>query len=217
MSFRQKLFSIVGFLFISIASLNAQEDKIGKKKTLKINAKTTPIKAAILLDINATNGFKNAYKNTQSKYKKIAAEKALINKGIITPEMLKNQQLKKNLERGNLKIPMIDKDLGSFKTKSENINIVSSDFGSIDGDVISIYKNGKLIIDRYTLNSRLKTFKIPLSIGFNRIDIIADDEGSLRPNTGRFRIYDDFKNTFKSDFWFLAKGAKVTAMIIRDK
>ena len=147
MSFRQNIFSIFSFLFISIASLNAQEDKIEKKKTIKINAKTTPIKAATLLDINATNGFKNAYKNTQSKYKKIAAEKALLNKGIITPEMLKNQQLKKNLERGNLKIPMIDKDLGSFKTKSENINIMSSDFGSIDGDVISIYKNGKLIIE----------------------------------------------------------------------
>ncbi len=217
MSFRQNIFSIFSFLFISIASLNAQEDKIGKKKTIKINAKTTPIKAATLLDINATNGFKNAYKNTQSKYKKIAAEKALLNKGIITPEMLKNQQLKKNLERGNLKIPMIDKDLGSFKTKSENINIMSSDFGSIDGDVISIYKNGKLIIDRYTLDSKLRTFKIPLSIGFNRIDIIADDEGSLRPNTGHFKIYDDFKHTFKSDLWFLAKGAKVTAMIIRDK
>ncbi len=217
MSFRQKYFLLVGFLFISIVSLNAQEDKIGKKITVKINAKTKTIKAPTLLDINATNGFKNAYKNTQSKYKKIAAEKALKNKGIITPEMLKNQQLKKNLERGNIKIPMIDKDLGSFKTKSENINIMSSDFGTVDGDVISIYKNGKLIIDRYTLNSRSKTFKIPLSIGFNRIDIIAIDEGELRPNTGHFIIYDDFKHTFKSDLWFLAKGAKVTAMIIRDK
>jgi len=217
MNFRPKYISIVGVFFISIFSLSAQEDKIEKKKTVKIHAKTTPIKAPTLLDINATNGFKNAYKNTQSKYKKIATEKALLNKGIITPEMLKNQRLKKNLERGNLKIPMIDKDLGSFKTKSENINIMSSDFGSIDGDVISIYKNGKLIIDRYTLDSNLRTFKIPLSIGFNRIDIVADDEGSLRPNTGHFKIYDDLKNTFKSDLWFLAKGAKVTAMIIRDK
>mgnify|MGYP000325725269 CR=1 FL=1 len=217
MNFRQHFILILGFLFISMASLNAQEDKIEKKKTIKINAKTTPVKASTLLDINATNGFKNAYKNTQAKYKKIAAEKALLNKGIITPEMLKNQRLKKNLERGNLKIPMVDKDLGSFKTKSENINITSSDFGTIDGDVVSIYKNGKLIIDRYILNSKLKTFKIPLSIGFNRIDIVADDEGTLRPNTGHFIIYDDFKHTFKSDLWFLAKGAKVTAMIIRDK
>ena len=100
MNFRQKIFSIVSFLFISTISLNAQEDKVVEKKTIKVDAKVKTIKAPTSLDINATNGFKNAYKNTQSKYKKIAEEKALKNKGIITPEMLKSQRLKKNLERG---------------------------------------------------------------------------------------------------------------------
>lgn len=217
MSFRQKIFSIVGFLFISIVSLNAQEDKIGKKKTVKINAKTSPIKPLNSLQINATNGFKNAYKNTQSKYKKIAEEKALINKGVITPEMLKNQRLKKNLERGNLKIPMVDRDLGVFRTKSPNINILSSDFGFIDGDVISIHKNGVLIVDNYILTAKIKTFKIPLTEGFNKIEITAMDEGEFRPNTGHFVIYDDLKQTFISDLWYLAKGAKVYAMIIKEK
>ncbi|MBL4644213.1 MAG: hypothetical protein JKY44_11560 [Flavobacteriaceae bacterium] len=217
MSFRQKIFSIVGFLFISIVSLNAQEDKIGKKKTVKINAKTSPIKPLNSLQINATNGFKNAYKNTQSKYKKIAEEKALINKGVITPEMLKNQRLKKNLERHNFRIPMVDRDLGVFRTKSPNINILSSDFGFIDGDVISIHKNGVLIVDNYILTAKIKIFKIPLTEGFNKIEITAMDEGEFRPNTGHFVIYDDLKQTFISDLWYLAKGAKVYAMIIKEK
>ena len=217
MSFRQKIFSIVGFLFISTLSLNAQEDKIGKKKTVKINAKTIPIKALNSLQINATNGFKNAYKNTQSKYKKIAEEKALINKGVITPEMLKNQRLKKNLERHNFRIPMVDRDLGVFRTKSPNINILSSDFGFIDGDVISIHKNGVLIVDNYILTAKIKIFKIPLTEGFNKIEITAMDEGEFRPNTGHFVIYDDLKQTFISDLWYLAKGAKVYAMIIKEK
>ena len=217
MSFRQKNFSIVGFLFISIVSLNAQEDKIGKKKTVKINAKTSPIKPLNSLQINATNGFKNAYKNTQSKYKKIAEEKALINKGVITPEMLKNQRLKKNLERHNFRIPMVDRDLGVFRTKSPNINILSSDFGFIDGDVISIHKNGVLIVDNYILTAKIKIFKIPLTEGFNKIEITAMDEGEFRPNTGHFVIYDDLKQTFISDLWYLAKGAKVYAMIIKEK
>ena len=216
MSFRHRTFSIFSFLFISIISLNAQEDKIGKKKTVKINAKTKTVKSTNPLEVNATNGFKNAYKNTQSKYKKIAEEKALKNKGIITPEMIKSQKLKKNLERGNIKIPMIDRDLGAFKTKSENINIRSSDFGTIDGDVVSIYRNGKLIVDKYVLKGQVKNFKIPLTKGFNKIEIVAIDEGRLRPNTGNFVILDDLDQTFISDFWYLAKGAKVYAMIIRE-
>jgi hypothetical protein len=216
MSFRQRTFSIFSFLFISIISLNAQEDKIGKKKTVKINAKSKTVKASNPLEINATNGFKNAYKNTQSKYKKIAEEKALKNKGIITPEMLKSQQLKKNLERGNLQVPMIDRDLGAFRTKSENINIRSSDFGTIDGDVVSIFRNGRLIVDKHVLKGQVESFKIPLTKGFNKIEIVAIDEGRLRPNTGNFVIIDDLNQTFISDFWYLAKGAKVYAMIIRE-
>ena len=207
----------MSFLFISTISLNAQEDKVGEKKTIKIDAKIKTVKAHTSLDINATNGFKNAYKNTQSKYKKIAEEKALKNKGIITPEMLKSQRLKKNLERGNIKIPMVDRDLGVFKTKSDKINILSSDFGTVDGDVVSIYLNGNLIVDRYTLEGRPKNFSIPLKEGFNKIEIVATDEGRLRPNTGNFKIYDDLKQTFISDLWFLAKGAKVIAMVIKEK
>jgi hypothetical protein len=216
MSFRQRTLSIFSFLFISMLSLNAQEDEIGKKKTIKINAKIKTIKASTLLDINATNGFKNAYKNTQYKYKKIAEENALRDKGVITQEMQKNQLFKKNMERGNLKIPMIDRDLGAFRTTSKNIHIKSSDFGTVDGDIVSIYKNGKLIVNRYVLTGRIKNFKIPLTKGFNKIEIIAIDEGRLRPNTGDFVIYDDLKQTFISDLWYLAKGAKVYAMIIRE-
>lgn len=217
MTFRQKIFSIFSFFIFSTISIIAQEDKVGEKKTIKIDAKVKMVKAPTLLDINATNGFKNAYKNTQSKYKKIAEEKALKNKGIITPEMLKSQRLKQNLERGNFEIPMIDRDLGVFKTKSDKINILSSDFGTVDGDVVSIYLNGVLIVNKYTLTGRPKNFNIPLKEGFNKIEIVATDEGRLRPNTGNFKIFDDLKQTFISDLWFLAKGAKVIAMIIKEK
>jgi hypothetical protein len=97
------------------------------------------------------------------------------------------------------------------------MNILSFDFGIIDGDIISIYNNGKLIVNRYTLNEKFRVFKIPLIIGFNRIDIVAEDEGELRPNTGHFSVFDDNKQTVISDRWRLAAGAKVTALVIRDK
>ena len=217
MSFKTKNTFLCSLFLISMLSLSAQEDKIGKKKTISIDAKTKKIKGTTPLEIDVSNGFKNAFKNTQSKYKKIAEENALKNKGIITPTMLKNRRLKENLERNNLKIPMIDRDLGAFRTKSDNINILSSDFGSIDGDVVSIYHNGKLIVNKYTLKRAAKIFNIPLKDGFNKIEIVATDEGRLRPNTGNFKIFDDLEQTFISDFWYLAKGAKVYALIIKEK
>ena len=216
MIFKKNTFSTVCFVFLATLFAHGQEDTKDKTKSIKINAKKSSVLPAKSLEMNANNGFKNAYKNTQARYKKIAAEKALQQKGIITPKMLNKQRFDKNLERNNLKVPMIDRDLGAFKTTSEFLYVRSSDFGQIDGDVVSIYKNGKIIVDSYMLTATVKTFKIRLEKGFNNIEIIATDEGTLRPNTGHFILFDDLKQTFISDLWHLAKGAKVYAMIIRE-
>ncbi len=216
MNFKKSTLCTFGFIFIAMLCANAQEDTKDKNKSIKVNAKKTTTFSVNSLDVNASNGFKNAYKSTQARYKKNAADRALEQKGIITPKMLNKQRFDKNLEKHNLKIPMIDRDLGAFKTKSAFVHVLSSDFGEIDGDMVSIYKNGKIIVDNYTLTRNSRTFKIPLTKGFNRIEIIATDEGEYRPNTAHFILFDDLKQTFISDLWQLAKGAKVYAMIIRE-
>jgi len=210
------------FLFVAIAtltiqSISSQEDKIGKKKSVNINARAIPLEKAKSLNINSTNGFKNAYKNSLKTKTSAQIDAELKNKGIITAQMLAQIRINKQAEKFSFQIPMIDKDLGSFHTKSQNINIKSFDYGLYDGDVVSIYKNGILVVDRYTLKNSSKTFKIPLDIGFNQIEILAIDEGRYRPNTGNFTFYDDNLKIIKSDLWALAKGAKVIAMIVRDK
>ncbi|CAA0186272.1 conserved exported hypothetical protein [Tenacibaculum maritimum] len=182
-----------------------------------ISAPVTTIKKPTSLDFNNNNGFKTAHKKQQQKERNIALEKAIETKGIFTPKMLAKQRYLKNMEGFRSEIPMIDKDLGSFNTKSKNIHISGADFGQIDGDVISIYRNGVKLFSNYTLGRNTKIFTIPLEIGFNKIEILAIDEGKLRPNTGAFTIYDDYKNVFLSDLWSLAKGAKVIAHIIREK
>lgn len=212
-----KSFFVTLLFLLSFQITFSQNDKLEKKKSITIHAKVTPVKKSKDLNLNNKDGFKDAYKKQQKVQQRIKKEQDLINKGIITPEMLTKQRFKKNVEKNNLRIPMVDKDLGSFHTQSDVINILCYDFGLVDGDIISIYKNGKLIIDRHVLNKEMKVFKIPLTIGFNRIDIVAKDEGQLRPNTGHFSVFDNKDNTVISDFWNLAKGAKVTALIIRDK
>lgn len=210
-------FLLIAIAAITLQSISSQEDKIGKKKSVNINAITIPLEKAKSLDINATNGFKNAYKNSLKTKTEAQIDAELKNKGIITAQMLAQIRMNKNAEKFSFQVPMIDKDLGSFHTKSKNINIKSFDYGLYDGDVVSIYKNGILIIDRYTLKNDYKIFKIPLDIGFNQIEIIAIDEGKYRPNTGSFTLYDDSGDIVKSDLWALAKGAKVKALIIRNK
>lgn len=216
MNIKKKFILLFTFTFVVTSTIFAQDVSTDKKKEVKVKAKTKVVKQSDPLNIDAKKGFENAYKNSQSKYKKVAEKRSLNNKGIITPEMLSHQRLKKNLEGRSLNIPMVDRDIGVFTTKSANINIQSSDFGTIDGDVVSIYKNGKLIVSNHVLKRSIKVFTIPLTKGFNKIEIVAQDEGTLRPNTGNFTIFDDLKTTFISDFWYLAKGAKIHAMIIRE-
>lgn len=214
MNFKKQLFFLVSFLLISVHAVSSQEDKIGKKKVITIKAKTKPVKKTGSLNFDTTKGFQNAHKNTKKTQAQKDAE--LKRKGIITPEMLRKQKFKKNMEKHNLKIPMIDRDLGAFKTKSKHIHISSFDFGQEDGDVVSIYINNQLIVKKYKLTNAKKIFTFELKTGFTQIEIKAIDEGRLRPNTGSFSIYDDQNNTVISDYWNLAKGAIIKALIIKE-
>ena len=83
---------------------------------------------------------------------------------------------------------------------------------------ICLFKNGKTFVDTFTLfnQNKTKTIAVPLDKGFNKIEILAIDEGSMRPNTGAFSMFDDEKKEVFSDLWHLAKGAKVIAHIIRE-
>ncbi|WP_148870530.1 hypothetical protein [Tenacibaculum adriaticum] len=218
----QKLIYFIFVFIISVVSFQtfAQVDgsnggNLNGSSIGIIKAPATEINKPKSLDFNNDKGFKNANKELKKEQQKKQSEEDLKNKGIITPEMIARQHFNKNAERFSYEIPMIDMDLGSFHTKSKNINISSYDFGKFDGDVITIYKNGTMIVKNYVLKNDIKLFTIPLDIGFNKIEILAVDEGKLRPNTGAFTIYDDNKEIVASDMWYLAKGAKVIAQIVR--
>ena len=169
------------------------------------------------LDFKNNSGFKTAHKKQQKEYQKKQVEKNLETKGVITPQLLRKMTLQKLSEKHSFKIPMIDKDLGTFRTTSKDININAYDFGLLDGDVVSIYINDIIVKENYTLLNYSKTIRIPLEMGFNKVIIKAVDEGKLRPNTGAFTVFDNYGAEVISDMWTLAKGAKVIALIIREK
>ncbi|WP_299065233.1 hypothetical protein [uncultured Polaribacter sp.] len=203
--------------FAQLDKNNGASNKGKIKAVILNNAK--PVEKPKSIELKGNNGFKQAYDNEQKKLKKKQEEEKRLNKELLTTELLRKIKFQKFIEKNTFQIPMIDKDIGVFRTNSRNINLLSFDFGRIDGDKITILKNGKPIKENIILKDYYKTksITIPLDIGFNKIEIKATDEGSYRPNTGAFTLFDDYKKEVFSDLWELAKGAKVIAHIIREK
>lgn len=184
---------------------------------LNAPAKVKKVKTPKSLEFGNDTGFKTANKELEKKREKERKEKELLNKGIITPEMMAQRAFNKNAEKYSFEVPMIDMDLGSFHTTSNGMNFISYDFGINDGDVISVIINGETVRKNFELSKNLILIRIPLKLGINKIEIIAENEGKYRPNTGDFRIFDDYKQEVISDRWYLAKGAKVVAIVVRDE
>lgn len=212
------------FFFGCISVVNAQLDnpegnKTGGKVigTLNAPASVKNIKKPKSLEFGNDNGFKTANKKLQQKQKRKQRERDIENKGIITPEMIAKRNFKKNVEGKFANFPMIDMDLGSFHTKSDIFYISSYDFGRFDGDKVQISVNGKRLHNNYLLTPKLKTFKIPLEVGINKIEVTALNEGELSPNTGFFAFFDNNRNVVKKGEWMLATGAKVIAIVVRDE
>lgn len=206
--------------FLAVAQLDNPNGQNNGGKTIGTITAPTPVKEAtkpVSLEFENNNGFKNAHKELQKQQQQEEQKQQEENAGIITPEMIAQYNFKKNVEGNFNNFPMIDMDLGSFHTKSEFIYISSFDFGRFDGDKVSFSVNGKIQQTNFLLTPQIKTIKIPLEVGINKIEVTALNEGELSPNTAYFAFFDQNKHVIKENQWTLAKGAKVFAIVVRDK
>jgi hypothetical protein len=84
--------------------------------------------------------------------------------------------------------------LGVLNIDSRNVTLGVYDHGTIDGDIISLYVNGKLVLDKYTLKGPSETKKVNVTLdyrGYNYILMYAHNEGSIPPNTCTLTVKDD--------------------------
>ena len=58
----------------------------------------------------------------------------------------------------------------------------------IDGDTISIYLNDEPVLLRYGLTAEKEKIELKLKPGENNLLIVAENEGTIRPNTAAFRF-----------------------------
>lgn len=108
--------------------------------------------------------------------------------------------------------------LGDFKTKSAYFIVKFRDFGAIDGDLVKVSSNDKVIQDHLLLDSNFKDVKIILANGFNKLDFEALNIGSLGGNTAEIRVYDDKGQLITNDYWDnLAAGFKASIIVTKEE
>jgi hypothetical protein len=220
MNFKLKTSLFLCVTFLSLKGIAQIDGSNSSDKGINIGVIETPVKEVekpTSLNFNADAGFKKAHQNLKKQQQKKQQEEKENNAGIITPEMIAQYNFKKNVEGNFNNFPMIDMDLGSFHTKSEFIYISSFDFGRFDGDKVSFSVNGKVQQTNFLLTPNIKTIKIPLEVGINKVEVTALNEGELSPNTAYFAFFDQNKHVIKENQWTLAKGAKVFAIVVRDE
>ena len=218
-------FLFISILLLSISNIYAQLDnnKSGKNKKGKIKAVLSvdakKVKKPKSLELNNTNGFKDAYNKEQEKLKKQQEKNKLNNKGILSKAKLSEQRFLKAFKKinGQYIYPKIDQDLGSFRTNSKSVNIICRDFQYPDGDKVTILINDIPIIMNITLRQSYQKFNIPLEVGINKIAFKALNQGTSGPNTAAFKVYNDAGILLSSNEWNLATGAKATIVIAKDK
>ncbi|MBU2994904.1 hypothetical protein KO500_00565 [Cellulophaga baltica] len=72
--------------------------------------------------------------------------------------------------------------------KNETLSLAIWDAGKLDGDKISIFYNGKNLINNYAIKKSKKEINLKLNKGENILKFRADNIGDIAPNTAKIEI-----------------------------
>ncbi len=109
-----------------------------------------------------------------------------------------------------------DEYLGEFNTKSEYAIIMYRDHQTVDGDLVAIYRNEEVEEEKLFLHGQFRKVQLELTPGFNKIDIVALNNGEGAPNTGHFIIYDDKGIIITDSKWGIAPGFRASFIIVKE-
>jgi hypothetical protein len=83
------------------------------------------------------------------------------------------------------------------------------DYGYVDGDIITVFFNGKNMLNKYEINATKKQLRLPLGAGENVIRILAENEGKAPPNTARLLLTDGKKQYSFTAYNTVGKSAEI--------
>lgn len=73
----------------------------------------------------------------------------------------------------------------TITTTADSVKIILYDDGEIDGDIITIFDNGKIVVNKLLLTKEPYQINLllPLNNSKHTIELMAENEGSIPPNT----------------------------------
>lgn len=130
---------------------------------------------------------------------------------------LEKTMIQEGLKEDDSKLDRKNRFLGDFKTKSKYLLVRYRDYVHIDGDLIDVYCNGKMIQSKLYLYSTMEDFKIPLEIGINTIEFVVASQGTSGGNTAEIHVIDDSSRSVTNEYWNnLALGTKIKLIVVKE-
>jgi hypothetical protein len=130
---------------------------------------------------------------------------------------LDKTMVNEGLKEDKSQLDRTDRYLGEYRTKSEYFAVKYRDYIQIDGDLINIYSNGKLLRSNLYLNADFGEFRIPLVLGLNNIELVVASTGTSGGNTAEIHVLDDVNKSITTEYWNnLALGVKIKMIVIRE-
>jgi hypothetical protein len=113
------------------------------------------------------------------------------NKIIPVKSAIKTTDEIKSIEKTAIKGFELVSENTVITTKSDSMYIDIWDQGKEDGDIVSVFVDGNLLVSNLTLTSVKKTYKIAINGKTEHIiSILAENEGQYSPNTAAILLFD---------------------------
>lgn len=131
-------------------------------------------------------GFIEGYKGIAKG--RCAAGSLILEKPIVTRQTLKMvADDYQGAGQNNIRAVKVERVL---EVKSKDLQIRVWDNGTVDGDVVTLFINGRRLLYNYRVSKRKMTIPVTLDRDNNFLILHADDIGSISPNTVAVSVYD---------------------------
>lgn len=200
---------ILTFLsFFTVASLAAQSE-LPESSTRKIEPvpETTSGGSLLFPEKKETFVFKRPDKKPTMNMR---METDLVDPGI----QFKNQKFKK--DRPMMAGFVSDTFLGELRTGEMVLKLVCRDHQYEDGDLVRIWQDDKVLVEKIYLRNAFQGVNIQLKPGFNKLEIEALNQGSSGPNTAEFKVMDKTGKVIQENVWNLSAGVKALLVVLQE-
>jgi len=120
----------------------------------------------------------------------------------------------KMMDKLNMNV-LKEKEVMSVFSSQDKVQLILYDGGQEDGDVVSIFVNGKSILNKHLISSQKEILNISLTTDKTRIVIKAESVGTISTNTAVIEINDNNNNI--RALTNLKKGEETTIDILKSK